>query len=379
MSKYSLPQTTSPLMMRHVIVWGLPFLGWVILIVAWLMLSSSEPEEKPTTTAPQTEQVASQQVPAQPQLPTPQPLPQPVQQPQPLPAPVQPTQPVNNVPAPTQTVTMPLDSAPSFVPYNFKTAVAQAGLPKEASCNTGILVDTATRKVLWAKGAERAVPIASMTKMMTMLLAEEAIAQGRVTRETRIPVTVNAYKIGGSQVWLDPKEVFPLSELLKAVAIKSANDAAYLVSEYLGDGDASTFVARMNARARELGMSHTSFYDAHGLGDSQKRNNLASAYDMVILAERLLAYPEVMKLAATRMDTFRNGKTELRNHNNLVFHRVPGVDGLKTGYTEASGFCVTFTCLRAGRRLIGCVTGFKTAKDRDAFCRALLDWGYSQN
>ena len=378
MSKYSLPQTTSPLMMRHVIVWGLPFLGWVILIVAWLMLSSSDPEEKPTTTAPQTEQVAPQQAQTQPQLPTPQPLSQPVQQPQQLPAPVQPTQPVN-VPAPTQTVTQPLDNAPSFVPYNFKTAVAQAGLPKEASCNTGILVDTATRKVLWAKGAERAVPIASMTKMMTMLLAEEAIAQGRVTRETRIPVTVNAYKIGGSQVWLDPKEVFPLSELLKAVAIKSANDAAYLVSEYLGDGDASAFVARMNARARELGMSHTSFYDAHGLGDSQKRNNLASAYDMVILAERLLAYPEVMKLAATRMDTFRNGKTELRNHNNLVFHRVPGVDGLKTGYTEASGFCVTFTCLRAGRRLIGCVTGFKTAKDRDAFCRALLDWGYSQN
>ena len=84
-----------------------------------------------------------------------------------------------------------------------------------------------------------------------------------------------------------------------------------------------------------------------------------------------------LALAATRMDTFRNGKTELKNHNNLVFHRVPGVDGLKTGYTEASGFCVTFTCVRAGRRLIGCVTGFKSAKDRDAFCRALLSAGSS--
>ena len=380
MSKYSLPQTTStsPLMMRHLVVWGLPFLGWVVLIVAWLMLSSSDSEEKPAATEPPspTEQVAS----AQPQVPvpTPVPQPQPTPQPQPVPAaPVLPTQPTP-VPAPTQTAVAPLDQAPSFMPYDFKGAVSQIGLPKEVACNTGILVDLAARKVLWAKGAERAVPIASMTKMMTMLLAEEAIAQGRIKRDSMIPVTVNAYKIGGSQVWLDPKEVFPLSELLKAIAIKSANDAAYLVSEHLGDGDASTFVARMNARARELGMSHTSFYDAHGLGDSQKRNNLASAYDMVILAERLLAYPEVMKLAATRMDTFRNGKTELKNHNNLVFHRVPGVDGLKTGYTEASGFCVTFTCVRAGRRLIGCVTGFKSAKDRDAFCRALLDWGYTK-
>ena len=85
-----------------------------------------------------------------------------------------------------------------------------------------------------------------------------------------------------------------------------------------------------------------------------------------------------MRLAATRMDTFRDGKMMLKNHNNLITSRVPGVDGLKTGYTKRAGFCVTFTCKRGGRRLIGCVTGYKTYRDRDAFCKALLDWGYAQ-
>lgn len=372
-NKYTLPQTrkvsASPLLMRHLVVWGLPFLGWVILIVVWLNFSSSD-----NNTQPPTETVEEQTATAT----------QPQSLPTPSEAPVSPqsqTQtPISTpeTPQPTTAQTSSNDMY-AFVEYDFTSAVSQIGLAHEAACNTGILVEPATRKVLWAKGAARAVPIASMTKMMTMLLTEESIAQGRISRDTVIPVTEAAYKIGGSQVWLDPRESFPLSELLKAIAIKSANDAAFLVGEYLGNGSIDAFVQRMNTRATQLGMTHTTFYDAHGLGDSQKRNNLASAYDMVLLAERLLAYPEVMKLASTRMDTFRNGKLELKNHNNLVFNNVPGVDGLKTGYTEASGFCVTFTCIRDNRRLIGCVTGFRTHKERDTFCRALLNWGYKQS
>ena len=359
-SKYTLPNESDRSFTRLLLVWGLPILGWVALIVGWMLFanasgkSEGEAESKP----------AEQPAPAQPATPA-----QPVEKP--APAPAEAPRPEAEK-KPSSTVAFPA------TPYSFTGAVSHIGLKDEASCGTGILVEPATRRVLWAKAPEQAVPIASMTKMMTLLLAEEDIRAGKVKRDTVIPVTVEAYKIGGSQVWLDPKESFPMSELLKAVAIKSANDAAYLVGEYLGGGDIGAFIKRMNQRAKELGMTHSTFYDAHGLGDSAKRNNLASAHDMILLGEQLLTYPEVMRLAATPMDTFRNGKTELKNHNNLVFQRVTGVDGLKTGYTKASGFCVTFSCLRGNRRLLGCVTGFKSAKARDNFCKALLSWGYTK-
>lgn len=332
---------------RTLLVWGLPLAAWLALIVGWLVFAGDggETAEAPETPAP-AEQPAQPAQPARPETPA---------------------QPEKPAPAPGSTA-----------PYDFQGAASALGLPKESLCGTGILVDPTTRKVLWAKNADKAVPVASMTKMMTLLLTEEAIAAGKVGRDTVIQVTVEAYKIGGAQVWLDPRESFPLSELEKTIAIKSANDSAYLVGEYLGGGSMAAFVAAMNARAKQLGMAHTRFYDAHGLGDDQGHDNLSSAHDMVILAEQLLKYPEVMRLAATRTDTFRNGKLDLKNHNNLVFNQVPGVDGLKTGFTNKAGFCVTVTCERGGRRLIGCVTGFKSHRDRDAFCKALLDWGYRQ-
>lgn len=356
-SRYVLPNK-NPALTRTLLTWGLPILGWVILIVVWLFFAGRHDN----ATAESSETPAAQ-----------------VNQGESAPEAGQPGATPSGEVAPDATAQTPIGTAPfPATPYDFAGAVAHIGSPYEASCGTGILVDPARRKVLWAKAADRAVPIASMTKMMTMLLTEEAIQAGRITRETVIPVSVAAYRIGGSQVWLDPKESFPLSELLKAVAIKSANDAAYLIGEYLGNGDVTAFVAQMNRRAKELGMTRTTFYEAHGLGDDYKRHNVASAYDMVLLGERLLTYPEVMRLAATRVDTFRNGKTELKNHNNLVYNRVAGVDGLKTGYTKASGYCVTVSCLRNGRRLLACVTGFKTAKERDAFCKALLEWGYTK-
>lgn len=366
--KYDLPNgvgRSSSTFLRTLLVWGLPLLAWAGLIVGWLLFSSggNGATKEAETTPPASNAEASKPE-----------------------APAQPSSTSASASEPSEKSSPEKSTAkaspkPTVCPpavYDFAGAVSHIGLPKESGCATGILVDPATRRVLWAKLAEKPVPIASMTKMMTLLLAEEAIAEGRIARTAVIPVSVEAYKIGGSQVWLDPKESFPLGELLKAVAIKSANDAAYLVGETLGRGDIAAFVTRMNARARELGMTHTEFYDAHGLGDAQKRNNTASAHDMVLLGERLLAYPEVMRLASTRMDSFRDGKLMLKNHNNLVFQRVKGVDGLKTGYTNASGYCITFSCKRGDRRLLGCVTGFKSARDRDTFCKALLDWGYSK-
>lgn len=351
--RYELPKTSkgSGSFIQTLFIWGIPILIWLLLILWWYFASGDEPSTPPSV-------VTADKMVEQPTLPMPS-------------TPTTPTKPAVEEPSTPGTNLAHIASAS----YDFSGAHADIPGLNDEGCRSGILVDVDNHRVLWAKDANRSVPIASMTKMMTLLLVEEAVAKGTINRDTMIKVTVNAYRIGGTQVWLDPKETFPLSELTKAIAIRSANDAAYLVGEYLASGDVDVFVQSMNDRAKELGMKDTHFYDPHGLGDkAKKQHNTSSAYDMVLLGERLLAYPEVMKLTATRLDSFRDGKTQLRNSNNLVFNRVEGVDGLKTGYTDASGFCVTFSLKRDGRRFLGCVTGFKRAKERDAFCKKLMDW-----
>lgn len=276
----------------------------------------------------------------------------------------------------------------STLPYNYTYAVNGniPELPASAGAHAGILVDADTHTVLWAKDAKGSYPIASMTKIMTALLAYEDVVAGRngLTLETKIPVTRAAMKIGGSQVWLDPTETFPLQELLQAISIKSANDAAYLVAEYLGGGDVSSFVRRMNTRAAELNMTKTRFFNPHGLpGDSSASDNVSSPEDMARLAERTLTYPMLMKWASTQRADFRppgtRGHLQIINHNHLLpGGRYPsaGVDGLKTGFINRSGYCVTATCLRNGKRLVVVVVGFDSAKNRDQFVGKLLDWGY---
>lgn len=243
-----------------------------------------------------------------------------------------------------------------------------------------ILVELPSGKVLWERNADQAVPIASMTKMMTALLAFEAEARREdLSFDTVIPVTKAAYSIGGSQVWLDPRESFTLRELMISIMVKSANDSAYLVAEYLSDGDMDQFVARMNNRAEQLGMSSTRFINAHGL-PSGGQSNVASCSDLTLLAEALLHFPRATEWASIPQYTFRADApkpTELTNHNRLVMS-YPGVDGLKTGYTSRAGFCVTATCERDGRRIVAVVTGFGSAKRRNAFVTDLLDWAYDR-
>ena len=285
--------------------------------------------------------------------------------------------------------TQPLRSNPGIhTPYDYQYAVRGniPGLPSSRNATSGILVDADKRIVLWAKNPDRSFPIASMTKVMTLFLAYEDIEAGKVTLDTPIRVTNAAAKIGGSQVWLDPRETFPLQELLMAVSLKSANDAAYLVAEYLGGGDASVFVARMNQRARELGMTRTRYYNPHGLPGATKRtDNVSSPADMVTLAEYFMEHPLLMEWVSARRAGFRKpgtkGYLQLMNHNNLLpggKYASPGVDGIKTGFIARAGYCVTVTCLRNGKRMIAMVTGFPTARERDLFLRKLLNWGYSR-
>ena len=261
-------------------------------------------------------------------------------------------------------------------------------LPRSRGARAGILVDAATGHVLWHKKARESFQIASMTKVMTSLIAYEDILSGRknVTLQTPVKVSYAAQKIGGSQVWLDTTETFTLEELLKAVSIKSANDAAYLVAEYLGNGDVHSFVGRMNRRARELGMLRTRFFNPHGLpGDTARSDNVSSPEDMVFLAQKSLQYPKLMEWASTVKTDFRKpgsrGHLVIVNHNNLLPGRrypAAGVDGLKTGIIKRSGYCVTVTCLRGGHRMIAVVMGYDTARNRDLFVRQLLDWGYAR-
>jgi len=265
------------------------------------------------------------------------------------------------------------------LPYDYSLAVNGniPELPQGSIAKSGILVDLNDRKVLWTKNAKEGVPIASMTKMMTLLIAMEDIRNGKVSLSTEIKVTNSAEKIGGSQVYLDPRETFKLEDLLKTIAIKSANDSAYLVSEFLGGGDVESFITRMNQKAEYLNMPGTKFFNAHGLpGNTSKEDNVSSAEGMAILAEVLLRYPEIVEWASTPTFTFRENKPMLITNHNKLINDCPGVDGMKTGFINRSGFCITVTCKRADRRLIAVVTGFNTWRDRNAFMKKLLDWGY---
>ena len=222
-----------------------------------------------------------------------------------------------------------------------------------------------------------------MTKMMTALIAFEDIRAGKASMNESVRVTKAAARIGGSDIWLDSRETFPLSDLLKAMMVKSANDAAYLIAQRMGGGTEAGFVKRMNKRAKELGLKKAKFHNPHGLPDKKLGSNSDSPEELAFLASILMRYPEVLKLTSTKIDYVARkiGKvkrTQLVNTNKLVRSGCPGVDGMKTGYTRKAGFCVTLTCKRDNRRLIAVMTGFPSSKKRNAFAKKLLDWGYKR-
>jgi len=203
------------------------------------------------------------------------------------------------------------------------------------NCRAAILVDQDTGTVLYEKNADEQVPIASITKVMTLLLTFEAIHNGQLTLETTVPVSEHAYHMGGSQIWLEPGEQFTLDEMIKAICVSSANDAAVAVAELVG-GSEPAFVERMNARAAELGMEHTTFHNACGL---DTEGHLSTARDVAVMSCQILnTCPEVLHYTGIWTDTLRGGATQLVNTNKLL-HRYNGITGLKTGTTGGAGVC----------------------------------------
>ena len=271
-------------------------------------------------------------------------------------------------------------ATPKIVEFN---EALHAALPTSINAeglDSAILFDANANRVLWEKDSQNPVRIASMTKMMTALLVFEDVEErDDLSMDTVIKVSNAAFRIGGSQVWLDPRESFSLEELLITIMVKSANDSSYLVGEYIEDGNMGQFIERMNARADELRMTDTEFLNAHGLPEGATGNK-ASCQDLVRLALALYRFPKALEWASIPTYKFRSEAEEptiLANHNRLVL-TTEGVNGLKTGYTKAAGFCVTATCERDGRVLIAVTTGFGSSKQRDNFTKALLEWGYSQ-
>jgi len=214
------------------------------------------------------------------------------------------------------------------------------------ACRTGLVIDLTNREILWEKNADQPVEIASMTKMMTAFLLMRAIhVDKRVTLGDVVPVSRTAAETGGSQVWLAEGERFSVEELARCMMIKSANDAAQLLAEYLGGGSADAFVAAMNSQARQLGLTHMQFYNPHGLPPDPRRKrpeNEGTARELAFLASRLLEYPDVLRWASTREDKLihqkgKNPVTQFTNHNGLI-GVCPGVNGMKTGYTAKSQY-----------------------------------------
>ncbi len=248
-------------------------------------------------------------------------------------------------------------------------------LPHKSS----VLMDAETGQVLAAYNPDKQVIPASVVKMMVLLLVMEKLETGDVHLSDVVTVSAWASKIGGHQVYLAEGEQFTLLELVKAVAISSANDAATAVAEHIA-GSADACVELMNTRAKELGMENTTFANVHGLPpDPGQKENYTTAYDIALLGRELLHYPQILQWASTLEDTFRDGTFTLTNTNRELLRRYEGVDGLKTGFhPRGAGFNVCVTAKRDDVRLIAVVMGSPNTSQRSKAIIALLDLGFHE-
>ena len=255
------------------------------------------------------------------------------------------------------------------------TPVSAANL--EVAAKSALLMDMATGTILYEQNAHEKLPPASVTKVMTMLLIMEAIDSGKISWDDTVTVSEAAAAKGGSQIYLKVGETMSVSDMLKSVAVSSANDCACALAEHIA-GSESAFVEKMNIRAGQLGMYDTHFVNCTGLDDGENaKEHLTSAYDIAIMSrELMLNHPDIQKFTTIWMDTVRNGAFGLSNTNKLV-RFYPGATGLKTGFTSAAGYCLSATAERNGLGLIAVVLGAKTSQERFAGCKSMLDYGFA--
>ncbi|MDY5007682.1 D-alanyl-D-alanine carboxypeptidase family protein [Candidatus Allofournierella merdipullorum] len=253
-------------------------------------------------------------------------------------------------------------------------AAGRFALPDfDVPCRAAVLIDLSSGTVLYEKEPDTPMPIASITKVMTLLLTFEAIEAGKVSLQDTVPVSDHAYNMGGSQIWLEPGETFTLDEMVKAICVSSANDAAVAVAEFIG-GSEPAFAELMNQKAAELGMTNTAFKNACGLDEA---GHLSTARDVAIMSrEMLLNHPRITDYTTIWMDTLRGGQTQLLNTNKLL-KRYQGVTGLKSGTTSGAGVCISASASRDGLDLLAVVLGAASSNERFDAATALLDYGFA--
>ena len=242
---------------------------------------------------------------------------------------------------------------------------------------SSLLMDVATGTVLQESNAHEKLAPASVTKVMTMLLIMEAVDSGKIAMTDTVTASEAAAAKGGSQIYLKVGETMSVSDMLKSIAVSSANDCACAMAEHIA-GSEEAFVAQMNARAAELGMKDTHFVNCTGLDDgANAAEHKTSAHDIAVMSRELLKnHPDIKKFTTIWMDTVRNGTFGLSNTNKLVrFYQ--GATGLKTGFTSGAGYCLSATAQRDGMELIAVVMGADTSASRNAACKQLLDYGFA--
>ena len=249
-----------------------------------------------------------------------------------------------------------------------------ADTDKKFDAKSVILMEASTGKILLEDNADAALPPASVTKIMTLLIVMEAIEDGKISFDDKVTVSNNAASMGGSQVYLEPGEEMTVDEMIKCVVVSSANDAAVALAEYVA-GSEEGFVEQMNKRAAELGMQNSHFENTNGLDDTVS-NHVTSARDIAIMSRELIRHPKILEYSSIWMDTIRDGEFTLTNTNRLIrFYN--GANGLKTGSTSKAGFCISATALRDNMQLIAVIMGAPNRDTRNEIAKKLLDYGFA--
>lgn len=238
---------------------------------------------------------------------------------------------------------------------------------------SAILIEQTTGQVLYELDADKKMPIASVTKTMTMLLIMEAIDGGKIKYSDMVTTSEHAASMGGSQVFLEVGEQMSVDEMLKAIAVASGNDAAVAMAEHIS-GTETAFVEQMNRRAKELGAKNTHFINCNGLDETEE--HYSTARDIAIISSELLRHKDIQKYLTIWMDTIRDGKFGLSNTNKLI-RFYDGANGIKTGSTSTAKYCLSAAAKRDNMQLIAVVLGAPSTADRFSSASKLLDYGFA--
>lgn len=278
----------------------------------------------------------------------------------------------SGVVASAATVSSECDISDIEIPIDATVTDAAIGAQLDIKAKSAILMEVNTGEILYEMNADEQLPPASITKIMSLLLVMEAIDRKELSVEDVVTASEHACSMGGSQIWLEPGETMTVDDLLKAAVIASANDATVALGEQIA-GSEEGFVAMMDARAAELGMTATNFANATGL---DAEGHISSAHDVAVMSAELIKHDLIKNYSTVWMDTLRDGESELVNTNKLV-RFYEGTTGLKTGTTSGAGYCLSATAERNGLELVAVIMSGDTSQDRFNGAKKLLDYGFA--